>query len=96
MAIVLMNLNDLEQKVLENEIYFQIGNDEFGDADEDYMKAVETLYEKIIQSDKTALLKEACTFVETMVKEIGGCDHSVGLCSCADQALLDKLKEVLK
>lgn len=43
-----------------------------------------------------SLAKEAATYIRTNVNEIGGCDHSVGICCCADLKLAGELEEAAK
>lgn len=38
------------------------------------------------------LMKQAAEFIRYVAKEFGGCDHSVGICACADFALADRLE----
>jgi hypothetical protein len=37
------------------------------------------------------VLKKARSWIAEQIKEMGDCDHSVGICMCADLALLEKI-----
>lgn len=41
-------------------------------------------------------LKECRDLVARYVKDLGGCDHSVGICACADYAVIERADEALK
>jgi len=40
-------------------------------------------------------LKFAATWMENQLKYIGGCDHSVGICCCADYHELEHIRRVI-
>jgi hypothetical protein len=40
-------------------------------------------------------LKSACEWMEAELQNIGGCDHSVGICSCGDRSALAGYREVI-
>lgn len=42
------------------------------------------------------LLVEAHAYVKEQIDFMGGCDHDVGLCCCADIRLCDRLAEEIK
>jgi len=38
-----------------------------------------------------ALLPEIRDYIKQNLKDLGGCDHSVGICMCADEYLLNRV-----
>jgi len=40
-------------------------------------------------------LGKAIPWIAEELKELGGCDHSVGICACADERLLEELRAAL-
>ncbi len=44
---------------------------------------------------QAAVLTECEKHLSEWLREFGGCDHAVSVCSCAEQALLAKVREAL-
>ena len=42
-----------------------------------------------------AALKDCVDLLDGYFKEVGGCDHSVGICMCSDFAVNARAKEVI-
>ena len=40
-------------------------------------------------------LKQAADWMEEELKNIGGCDHSVGICCCGDYSMLESFRELI-
>lgn len=43
-----------------------------------------------------SVLREITTVYKELVDDAGGCDHSVGICWCADHWLIERAEKVLE
>ena len=63
----------------------------------EHSQAASDLMDYAIYKERTlGLLKECLEYVKNNIDELGGCDHSVGICMCGDISLADRLAEAIK
>lgn len=46
--------------------------------------------------DAQKIIRDAANLLRDYIKEIGGCDHRVGICCCADIIIIEKLEYLVK